>query len=184
MTLTQKGLSAVAMGAALFVAACTSHDGAVSSEDAASSEAIDKKQAALKETGRTIKPGAAVAFSHNFRSPPKVGVYSVVEISMTDYYDDGILRARAMGDEGLEVFGAPATFSYALDGPAPGVWDVSVKPLAEGVHYLNITVQVEKNGVAGPARAHSVRIDVGDAAANKSKAPVDAIEMQAEETIE
>ena len=166
----------LAIGAAALAVGCAPH------ESAAQSASDSKTEAA--EAARTIKPGAALAFSHKFRSPPRTGIYSVVEITIKDDYDDGVMRATAIGDDGLEVFGAPAAFSYAMAGPAPGVWDVSVKPLADGVHYLKINAQVEKDGVPGPARAYAVRIEVGDAASEKADGAVEAIEMQADETIE
>ncbi len=142
------------------------------------------KTTAIDDAQRTVKPGAAVSLSHAFRSPPQTGEFSVVSLTLKEDYEAGLMRATATGSEGLEVFGAPATFVYPMEGDAPGVWDVTVKPLRDGVHYLNVTVQVEKDETPGPARAFAVKIIAGAQAGEKADGAVEAIEMKADETIE
>ena len=101
----------------------------------------------------------------------------------------------ASGDDGLEVFGASATQTMAMDGASAHSWPVNFRAESDGVYYLNVYATADPGGQGiATSRAYAVRIEVGDISQGKPLSingeittlpdGENAVIMQAEEVVE
>jgi hypothetical protein len=116
---------------------------------------------------KTVKPGAALTFTHEFDGEFQVGAYSDVIISFDDQYRSGQVKLIASGSDSLDVLSSTARKTMSVGSGED--WRVAVKPHHDGVHYLNIIGQVDSNGLSA-VRTHAIRIDLG----GKTQDPVTA----------
>lgn len=144
---------------------------------------------ALPDYPRTRKPGAAVDFSHAFEDEPELNRLSSVEITIQEFYQDGILELTATGTDALDVFQPTAHLSVAMTDTQTHIWRVSFQPEAEGLHYLHISAVARSDDGLAFSRSHAIRVEVGDTSSQKAReqSSVDGeagVFFQAEETIE
>lgn len=150
-----------------------------------------KKQ--TKDSHATVKPGAALSFSHEFEGPLIAGEQGLVMLTISEAYTSGVLNVDVVVDEGLSVFGSSLSKTIQLSGGPDHIWPITVSAVQNGVQYLRIRAVTDIQGQPVSARSYAVRIDVGgnsDASAQKTTPPTmmpdgDAVIMlEAEETSE
>lgn len=161
---------------------CTAQDSAVGSNDARISA----------EYGKTIKPGAAVRFTHSLRNKLSPGGDGVLTVTINEAYDEGVLALTASSD-GLEVFATSSSTRFSMDGAERHIWDIYFTAKDPGVHYVNIHAAAQKGGAPIAMRSYAAAVQVGDASARKTEAQGEMmlntdgesiIVMEAEEVIE
>ncbi len=191
MTDRMKRFSPIVFTVAL-LGGCTQQAANVS-DDAQFAEAGAKTVAEL-EVPRTIKPGAAVEFTHVLRFKVAPGEAGIVDFTVNEDYQSGLLKLEAHGSDGLSVFGASSSVQFSMDATRTHNWSVNFKAETDGVYYLNVSALAETEGEPGSRRGYAVRIEVGDlqkaTKTSNSIAPTQmpsgetVIVMEAEETIE
>lgn len=158
--------------------------------EAAATAAPDAPAEALHAT---VKPGAGVAFSHDYEGPIRAGERGSIGLTISEAYDSGILKLEVITDDGLDVFGSSVSKTLQMSGGETHNWRISFGAVKDGVQYLRIRAVAEPDGAPAAARSYAVRIDVGDTSAASEKSsgiPVTTtadgeavIVMEAEETI-
>ncbi len=145
---------------------------------------------------KTAKPGAAVTFqniSDQAASQDTSGNSRDVRVRISEEYSSGLLTVRVIDNPNLSVSGA-GTYTFDMSGDAPHEIVLSVKPLADGKHYLNFSAVADYEGGQSARAGYAVTIYSGvqpqkaDAAiageAQTGAEPRGLIVMDAEETIE
>ena len=140
----------------------------------------------------TVKPGAAVAFSHRLPSLIKVGDWVDAELIVREAYRQGTLRVEIRADEGLQVAPASALMRVDMAGRSTHSWPVRFQATADGVYYLHVFAEVEDAGEISNRRSYAIRVPVGDVTVNQKPAAKmgetdtgqTVVIMEAEETIE
>jgi hypothetical protein len=158
MTLFQKS-NVQTLSAALLLSLC-----AACAAPKTSTQSHDHAHAADKSgVFKTVKPGAALQFSHQIDGVLSVGAYTDVVIQVADSYNSGSLSLSASGSEALDVLSSSAEMSRELaPGQAPTTLRVAVRPTHDGVHYLNVMGQVaDAEAGSSMSRAYAVRLDLG-----------------------
>ncbi len=146
--------------------------------------------AATAHPAPTIKPGAAVSFSHALRAPVEPNGAGVIELTINEEYETGAIQLVATSD-GLDLATASRSTTISMDGASQHRWDVYFDAPAGGVYYIDFAATVEDAG-GSATRSYSVAVQVGDQAAfAKPQADDVALDaagnavviMEAEETI-
>lgn len=142
----------------------------------------------------TTKPGASVRFSHDFPAPADASRRGTVSIVVSEDYDDGLLHLSATGSAGLAVYGASRTMNVAMAGANSHAWTLNYQADGDGVFFINIAAETEREGLPASMRAYAVRLVIGDGAAAQQKQAIGTVEqledgslaiiMPAEEVIE
>ena len=171
------------IGLAASVTACTAP---------AANESRSDVQPTLQETAKkpvvelgpaisTIKPGAAVSFSHEVSGPISVDGNGYVNLTVNEGYPYGSLELKASADEGLEVSGPGATHTINMADGTTHSWRVDFQGLSDGVHYLNVLATAKPSGDAGEMRSYAVRVEVGDwKTVQAAREAAKSMEMQAD----
>ena len=157
---------------------------APSSEVAASEVTFVDDSRKARET-RPAKPGASIAFAHEFRFPPEPGQSNVVTITAGHFYQDGTLQMSATADDGISLFGLTSEAEFVLSGAGEETWEISFEPEGASLGYINIEAVVSDSTGRNERRSYAVRIDTRDESAKASvnTVPVEEMIMEAEETI-
>ncbi|MEL7031194.1 MAG: hypothetical protein AAGL97_12615 [Pseudomonadota bacterium] len=188
---------AALIGLAIGLAGCTapaSNDG-VTETQLTVADTVQKPTAKLGPAISTIKPGAAVSFSHEVSGPIAVEGNGYVTLTINEGYPYGALELKASSDEGLAVLGPNATHTINMADGTTHTWRVDFQGLTDGVHYLNIMATAKPSSDAGEMRSYAVRVEVGDwksvEAAREAEKPMEmqadgemAVILEADETIE
>lgn len=184
MTFRQAAITLLAVGA---LASCAQQAGT----DQLASDAQPAAKAAVFHA--TVKPGAAVSFSHTDSGALAVGEQGYVEFTVDDAYEGGILTLEAIGGDGLSVFGNSVSATFDMASAGAHVWRVSFRAEQEGVQYLRLRADAAPDDALASSRSYAARIDVGDISAVQSAkvspltvtpAGENIVIMEAEETIE
>lgn len=185
------------IGLAIVLTGCTapaSNDG-VTETQLTVADTVQKPTAKLGPAISTIKPGAAVSFSHDVSGPVAVEGNGYVTLTINEGYPYGALELKASSDEGLAVLGANAAHTINMADGTTHSWRVDFQGLTDGVHYLNIMATAKPSSDAGETRSYAVRVEVGDwktvEAARQAAKPMElqadgemAVILEATETIE
>lgn len=113
----------------------------------------------------TIKPGAAVEFSHRIDGATKVGDIGTAVVTVAEDYDSGSLRLIAHADEGLELVSGENIATLSMAGAGKKVVNIRFRVLSEGVHYLSLTGEASDRGGQKSFRSTSMRVQIGNAPA-------------------
>jgi len=139
----------------------------------------------------TAKPGVSVNFTHQFRTTPATNQYGVVEVDVSQRYQSGTLYLTAIsGSENIEITSAGSTMQINMEDTDSKIWDISFKPTADGVHFINISATAKWDDAPDAIRTYSIRVETGDSQSlPPSKTETlstgeSAVMMEAEETIE
>lgn len=139
----------------------------------------------------TVKPGAAVSFSHSLRAPVDPGGDGVLLLTIRETYDNGAMLLEA-SSEGLELAGASRSKTLSMDAGDTHQWDLYFDASDGGVYYIDIVAIVDDGNGGGSTRSYSAAIQVGDDATVakpsadviRDAAGVPVVVMEAEETVE
>ncbi len=147
----------------LLIGACseTGHPGSdarLSQESADSSDISPSTRSYIK----TVKPGAAFHFSHEFRFKPQMGQANFVELNIAHPYEAGRIALQATADPGLELSDLTTSFDSEVQAGDDEVWEIGFTPRTDGVHYINIMARHRQSGRSDQMRAFSIRVEVGD----------------------
>ena len=195
MILTGNRLCLLMLSATVLTAACTQQsDNEVAQFDVseAGADAAERK-IILAPPISTVKPGAAVTFSHADVKSIEVGENSAVTITVNEGYPSGTLTLEATGGAGLDVFGATRVLEVAMADVTTHTWRVDFQPQSDGVHYVNVLATARPEPGVFETRAYAVRVNAGSwASAQTQKAtPTEMLEddtpaimLKADETIE
>ncbi len=153
-----------AVFAGLLLTACGTADiDAHAQEPAAETQKLKAAKIADFEPVRsTIKPGAALQFTHTIQDKVSPGQNGSVQFTMRESYPGGVVRVEANGTEGLEVFGSAVTQSFDMTETGEHVWSVNYRAQGDGLYYLNIVATAEPDNRPAMMRAYSVRLEIGD----------------------
>lgn len=136
------------------------------------------------DAARTIKPGALVDFSHDFRFPPEAGQANVVTVTMRHGYQNGTLALTATSDDGLTLFLPTATRTLTMSGTGQEDWELSFEPEETGVGYISIAAEVTASDGGITQRSYAIRVDTRTSSQKATiSAPAEEIIMEADETI-
>lgn len=113
----------------------------------------------------TVKPGAAMAFSHVLNAPARVGDVGTAVVTVSEDYDSGSLRLTARAGEGLELVSSENLTTLAMAGTGKHVVNIRFRALSEGVHYLNLIGEASDSTGQNSSRAFSMRVQIGKATA-------------------
>lgn len=169
---------ALGFAAALLATACTQT--VVSDVPEQVTETKTKK---LKPIA-TVKPGAAVEFSHEILAAAAPGSTGTIQITVVEGYDAGTLTLLTTGSEPMSVFGVDTTKTVDMASGGTHSWTVNYNAATDGVYYVN--VQASAAPTSGPemSRAYAARIEVGDISkAEKPKSSGDVMITPEGETI-
>lgn len=175
--------------AAAALAGCA--QGAPAERADASPDAPEASEKQTDQTHATVKPGAAISFSHTFEGPLTVGQEGQVMLTISEAYISGVMNVEVIVDDGLSVFGSSASKILQLSGGPDHTWPITFSAVQNGVQYLRVRAVADIDGQPSSARSYAVRIDVGDtsdASAQKAKSTTKmpdgeaVIMMEAEET--
>ena len=139
----------------------------------------------------TVKPGAAVSFSHSLRASVEPGGDGVLQLTIRENYASGAMRLEA-SSEGLELAGASRSKTLSMDSGDAHNWDLYFDAPADGVYYIDIAAAVDDGNGNISTRSYSAAIQVGDDASVaktsadviRDAAGVPVVVMEAEETVE
>jgi hypothetical protein len=142
----------------------------------------------------TTKPGASVRFSHDLPASADASRRGTVSIVVNEDYDDGLLHLSATGSAGLTVYGASRTMNVAMAGANSHAWTLNYQADGDGVFFINIAAETEREGLPASMRAYAVRLVIGEGSAAQQKQAIGTVEqledgslaiiMPAEEVIE
>lgn len=155
------------------------------------------KSSQLNETSKTektIKPGAAVSFTHSGPKELQPGQYGKVLLSAAEEYDSGTLYLTAQPDKGLRLVSETAETSFTMSAGRVHDWELDVTAATDGVYYLNVFANAKQPDGTEYLRSYAVQILVGEVTQadirNSMKANGNlsedgkTIAMEAEETIQ
>jgi len=191
MILTPSNISLFAVSLALVACAAPASNEASVQTQATQSAVNEKPTVTLGPSISTIKPGAAVSFSHETSGPVQVGGNGYVTLTINEGYPTGTLSLLASSDDGLDVAGTSASTTLNASDGTTHSWRVDFRGEADGVHYLNVMAMAD----TGERRSYAIPIQVGDwksvEDARKAAKPMQeqadgemAIILEAQETIE
>ena len=141
----------------------------------------------------TIKPGAAVSFTHKARSAVQPGENGTLDLTLIEGYPAGNLTLGITGSDGLVVSTAQSGQSLSMKGADSHQISVTYRAETNGVFYVNVLAKTDTLDGVTSARAYSARVEIGDVTGlekPKTDLPLDTnasgetvIIMEAEETI-
>jgi hypothetical protein len=170
---------------ALTLSACSSKD--IGSEQPSSSSTISAKSPLEKPKSNYKKPGAAVDFEHNYDGKSKVGEIDSIQLSFTEFYDNGQMRVMLNADKELNLKPAQQDFLFSMDSQQTHELAISVEPQAEGKYYLNVFTSVLTDNLQQPkTRVFAIAFYIGNQGQQKSsqKSPSEnVIILPSQETI-
>lgn len=189
MKFVQTLATSVALVSGLAIGGCTGSQADTAEETATLPRAEPVRLAFPK----TVKPGAAVTFTHADKLIVPVGTNGSVDIAITEPYPDGEMTLTATGSDGLSVFGAQREMIVDLADGNAHEWRVAFEGANDGVAYINLMASVTLSTGQILNRVHAIRVEVGDLAkaAPKKNANIQVsqdgeavIVMNAQEVIE
>lgn len=174
-------ISSIFGGASLLTGCTTPHSDP--------SQSIESSQ-----TEATVKPGAAVEFSHEGPKDLQPGQYGKIIINVADSYEAGTLYLTAEPEEGLRLVSETAETDFSLSGRRTHEWELDVTSATDGVYYLNVFATVNLPDGTEFLRSYAAQIVVGDVTEAEISKSMEAngilsddgksIAMEAEETIQ
>jgi hypothetical protein len=183
-------MTSIAVAALMGCVQSTSVDHA-GAANAHTEDTASQKQ--VKHSHATVKPGAAITFSHSFEGPLIAGEQGQVMLTISEAYTSGVVNVDVIVDEGLSVFGSSLSKTVQLSGGPDHTWPITFSAVQNGVQYLRVRAVTEIDGQPSSARSYAVRIDVGgssDTSVQKATASTmmpdgnAVIMLEAEETTE
>lgn len=187
----------VSISAATLLAGCAQQQSAepALADTVASASSATSKSVKLAPPITTVKPGASVTFSLDEAKPITVGENGAVTLIVSEGYPEGVLRLKASGGSGLNVFGAQRQAQFDMSSGTSHTWRIDYSADADGVYLINIIATAEPEPGFSEMRAHSVRVKVGDWQAAQAKVSAatatemlptgePAVILEAEETTE
>ncbi|MEL7546482.1 MAG: hypothetical protein AAGJ84_07515 [Pseudomonadota bacterium] len=172
------------------VTACSRSPGAISQNGPIQTASEDPIKALPIRT--TIKPGAAIGFSHSELPVLQKGQDGRVTVFVTEPYDQGEMTISMSGSGGLDVFGAERSMRLDLSAGATHEVTINFGASEDGDYRIGISALVELDGGFRMGRAYAVPIRIGkggnSGVARKGSIQTDLtgeqrVVFQAEETI-
>lgn len=120
----------------------------------------------------TIKPGAAVEFSHRIDGARQIGDVGTAIVTVADDYDSGSLRLTARASEGLELVSNENLGTISMAGAGKHVVQIRFRVLSEGLHYLSLIAEAPEGADQKSFRTVSMRVQIGNALAKKTDLPL------------
>ena len=120
----------------------------------------------------TIKPGAALEFSHKIDGARQVGDVGTAVVTVADGYESGSLRLTARAGEGLELISNENLGTISMTGPGTHVVKIRFRVLSEGVHYISLIAQAREGADQDSFRAVSMRVQIGNAPPKQADLPL------------
>lgn len=120
----------------------------------------------------TVKPGADVAFTHEFVPSTIVGGPKLVRLTIEEAYASGEMELEIIKSDGLKMVQSRKTRINMAAGERH-TWDLRFETPSEGRFYISLMARV-----GGEHRAYSIPVYVGDI----SKSKPEARGMKLEET--
>lgn len=117
------------------------------------------------------KPSAPVTIRHSLEGVAAVGQTIRVSLNVVPRVDVESMTLTWTADPALQIVAPDGQQSHAnVAANSVVTKTVEVSPQAEGSFYLNVFVQISRNGVPS-SRAYSIPIQVGDKAAGPAMKP-------------
>jgi hypothetical protein len=120
----------------------------------------------------TIKPGAAVEFSHRIDGASQVGDVGTAVVTVADSYEGGSLRLTARAGEGLELVSNANLGTISMTGAGKHVVKIRFRVLSEGVHYLSLIAEALEGTDQESFRTVSMRVQIGNAPPKQTDLPL------------
>lgn len=111
---------------------------------------------------KTVKPGAAVSFTHTGAKDLQPGQYGKVVINADEEYDSGTLYLTAQPDEGLRLVSETGGTSFSMSAGRTHKWELDVMAASHGVYYLNVFASAKLADGTEYLRSYAVPVLVGD----------------------
>lgn len=111
-----------------------------------------------------LKPGAAVAFNHDYDGKTDVAEIEPINIHVLPSLDMEALRIRVTSLDGLMISG-DILFQGSAVGQQPVTIPVAIQSSSEGRYYINVQVDSVIEGLA-QSRSFTLPVIIGDATAN------------------
>lgn len=132
---------------------------------------------------RTVKPGAAITFSHEMVGKPNIGQRATVRVNMIHGYAEGQMDLQATTDESISLGLNSQSKTVILSEPGTVTWDLDYLPTQEGKKYINVLATVTSDNGLAMGRSYAIRVNTGEAIQQKSEPDGSPTIMQAEEVI-
>lgn len=116
----------------------------------------------------TIKPGAAVEFSHRIDGARQIGDIGTAVVTIADDYDSGSLRLTARAGAGLELLSNENLGTISMAGAGKHVVNIRFRVVSEGIHYLSLIAEAPEGPNQKSFRTVSMRVQIGNAPAKKT----------------
>ena len=117
----------------------------------------------------TVKPGANVAFSHEFVANPIVGGAQIVRLTIDEAYASGQLEVEVVKNEGVRILQTRKTVINLASGDRH-TWDLQFETPDEGRFYISVLAKLDDGANSTAYRAYSVPVYVGDVSQYKREA--------------
>ena len=108
------------------------------------------------------KPGAGVRLKHNYDGHSTLGEPELLQLIFSESYSTGTLNIDLKTDQGLVLLTTDHSFSYGMQNQHFHELDISINPLTEGKHYLQIFVSATENNGSLKHRVFAIPFYVGD----------------------
>ena len=152
-------------------------------------QSVHLAQNSVTERGspiKTIKPGAAVTFSHSFADDLKRNSQNTTDLKISHNYFSGQLRVMLNPPEGIAIGQTDLERVFDLSGPGEIDLPINFSALADGFHVVGVYAEWTDGFNRKTGRAYSIPVQIGDdvVVSQKPLSNSGFVELPAEMTIE
>lgn len=165
--MTKISLTSAFCALGLMMTGCMATSAQEADNSAAAQALMSAKAENVKSSASSyMKPGAAIAYSHNLSRRVEAGETVTFQLNLQDAYASGAMSLTLSG-EGVSVMpsSGPTQFDMAQD--AVHVTTISFTAPNNGRHYINVTAIADSGDGQAMPRTFSIPVQVGDQAAKK-----------------
>ena len=123
-----------------------------------------------------IKPGAAIALSHDYDGQTALGEFETITLTLSHIYENGQLTIDILPTEGLEIFSGLSLESVPIETSVDISLPIQFSGLADGTYSIAIETIYESPEGQQSRRVQSVLITIGTKPVGKSQPPLTQIE--------
>jgi len=132
---------------------------------------------------RTVKPGAALTFTHSFQGEPRNGQQGTVTLSVVHRYKNGVIDLQAAGDDGVAVSAATTSKTSTIVSPGVIRWNIEYTPIGADAGYINVIARLSRNSGRTLSRSYAIRVSTNQGTQQKTL-DMEEVILEADETIQ
>lgn len=114
-------------------------------------------------TIETVKPGAAIDFSHSLTQHMTAGQFYTLTMEFEEAYDVGDMEIVLAPPDQLEIFAHDTKKLFRMDKKASHTWPIDIKADQDGIYFISVFATATDQDTNFTSRRNfSIRVDVGD----------------------